>query len=134
MKAGREHTVPLSDRAVQILEALPGVGELVFPGAREGRPLSDMAMTQLLRGMNGNGYRVHGFRSTFRDWAGDHTNFDREVIEHALAHKLPDKVEASYRRSSALEKRRRLMDAWAQYCYAGIAAEGAAVIPMGKRA
>jgi integrase len=103
---------PLSACAVAILKGLPRVGELVFPGWREGRPLSDMAMTQLLRGMDANGYKVHGFRSTFRDWAGDLTNFDREVIEHALAHKLPDRVEAAYRRSSALNKRRKLMDAW----------------------
>ena len=133
MKAGREHTVPLSDRAVAILRDLPHVGDLVFPGAREGRPLSDMAMTQLLRGMDANGYRVHGFRSSFRDWAGDLTSFDREVIEHALAHKLPDKVEASYRRSSALNKRRKLMDAWASYCE-GLPVEGAMVTPIGKRA
>ena len=70
MEAGREHTVPLSARSLEILE-LPRLGDLVFPGAREGRPLSDMAMTELLRGTNSNGYRVHGFRSSFRDWAGD---------------------------------------------------------------
>lgn len=116
MKAGREHTVPLSDRAVAILKNLPRCGGYVFPGAREGRPLSDMTLTEMLRGMNGNGYKVHGFRSTFRDWAGDCTAYDREVIEHALAHKLPDKVEAAYRRSSALNKRRKLMEAWAAYC------------------
>ena len=134
MKAGKEHVVPLSARALEILQSLPHVGDLVFPGAREGRPLSDMAMTQLLRGADGNGYRVHGFRSTFRDWAGDRTNFDRETIEHALAHKLPDKVEAAYRRSSAIEKRRRLMDAWAGYCATVPAEAGAAVVPIGKRA
>lgn len=134
MKAGREHTVPLSDRTLEILQSLPRVGELVFPGAREGRPLSDMAMTQLLRGMDGNGFRVHGFRSSFRDWAGDRTAFDREVIEHALAHKLPDKVEASYRRSSAIEKRRRLMDAWAGYCTTPpVGAGGDVVVPLGKQ-
>jgi integrase len=134
MKAGREHTVPLSARAVQILKHLPRGGELVFPGAREGRPLSDMAMTQLLRGMDGNGFKVHGFRSTFRDWAGDRTAFDREVIEHALAHKLPNKVEAAYRRSSALEKRRRLMEAWADYCAAAPEEASGGGVPVGKRA
>ena len=77
-----------------------------------------MAMLELLRGMNGDGLTVHGFRSTFRDWAGDRTNFAREVIEHALAHRIKDKAEASYRRSAALEKRRKLMEAWAQYCSA----------------
>jgi integrase len=100
MKAGREHTVPLSKRAVALLKALPRIGEFVFPGAREGKPLSDMALMQLLRGMDANGYKVHGFRSAFRDWAGDLGNFDREVIEHALAHGLPDKVEAAYRRGT----------------------------------
>jgi len=73
-------------------------------------------MLELLRGLRGNGLTVHGFRSTFRDWAGDQTNFAREVIETALAHRLKDKAEATYRRSDALEKRRRLMQAWARYC------------------
>ena len=75
-----------------------------------------MAMLELLRGMRDDGATVHGFRSTFRDWAGDNTNFAREVIEHALAHRIKDKAEASYRRSAALEKRRQLMEAWARYC------------------
>ena len=89
----------------------------VFPGAVEGKPLSDMALMQLLRGMDGNGFTVHGFRSTFRDWAGDDTSrFERETIEHALAHQLPDKVEAAYRRGTALKKRTLLMQAWANYC------------------
>ena len=76
------------------------------PGAKAKAPLSNMAMLELLRGMRVNGLTVHGFRSTFRDWAGDRTSFAREVIEHALAHKIKDKAEASYRRSAALEKRR----------------------------
>ena len=75
-------------------------------------------MLEMLRGMRGYSLTVHGFRSTFRDWAGDRTNFAREVIEHALAHRIKDKAEASYRRSAALEKRRKLMEAWAQYCSA----------------
>jgi integrase len=119
MKAGKEHEVPLSKRAVAILKALPRErGGYVFPGARAKAPLSNMAMLELLRGMKGDGLTVHGFRSTFRDWAGDRTNFAREVIEHALAHRIKDKAEASYRRSAALEKRRKLMEAWAQYCSA----------------
>ena len=73
------------------LKALPRIGDYVFPGAVEGKPLSDMALMQLLRGMDANGYKVHGFRSTFRDWAGDLDHFERETIEHALAHQLPDK-------------------------------------------
>jgi integrase len=129
MKADREHTVPLSDRAVAILEAMPRCGAYLFPGAREGRPQSDMAMTELLRGMDGNGYRVHGFRSSFRDWAGDMTAVDRETIEHALAHQLPDKTERSYRRASALNKRRLLMESWAAYCEATPIKSGE-VVPM----
>jgi integrase len=117
MKGGKEHQVPLSKRAIAILEDLPRErGGYVFPGARAKAPLSNMAMLELLRGMDGNGSTVHGFRSTFRDWAGDRTNFAREVIEHALAHHIKDKAEASYRRSAALEKRRQLMEAWAKYC------------------
>jgi integrase len=116
MKAGREHEVPLSKRAVEILEALPHAGEFVFTGAIAGQPISNMAMLELLKGMNGGGLTVHGFRSTFRDWAGDRTNYPRDVIEHALAHRIKDKAEASYRRTSALEKRRRLMEEWARYC------------------
>ena len=73
-------------------------------------------MLELLRGMSANGYSVHGFRSSFRDWAGDRTHYAREVIEHALAHQIKDKAEAAYRRSDALEKRRRLMEEWAKYC------------------
>jgi len=131
MKAGKEHEVPLSKRAAAILKALPRErGGYVFPGARAKAPLSNMAMLELLRGMNGNGLTVHGFRSTFRDWAGDRTPFAREVIEHALAHGIKDKAEASYRRSSALEKRRKLMDAWASYCQSP-AAEGKVVALYG---
>ena len=117
MKGGKEHQVPLSKRALAILEDLPRErGGYVFPGARAKSPLSNMAMLELLRGMDGNGFTVHGFRSTFRDWAGDRTNYAREVIEHALAHHIKDKAEASYRRSAALDKRRQLMEAWAKYC------------------
>ena len=115
MKAAKQHEVPLSKPAVALLKALPRIGDYVFPGAVEGKPLSDMALMQLLRGMDANGYKVHGFRSTFRDWAGDLGHFDREVIEHALAHQLPDKVEAAYRRGTALKKRTLLMQAWADY-------------------
>ena len=117
MKAGREHTVPLSKQAVALLEALPRIGDYVFPGAVEGKPLSDMALMQLLRGMDANGFAVHGFRSSFRDWAGETlgTRFEHETIEHALAHQLPDKVEAAYRRGTAINKRALLMQAWADY-------------------
>jgi integrase len=117
MKGGKEHQVPLSTRAIEILESLPRErGGYVFPGAKAKAPLSNMAMLELLRGMDGNDFTVHGFRSTFCDWAGDRTNFARDVIEHALAHRIKDKAEAAYRRSAALEKRRQLMEAWAKYC------------------
>jgi integrase len=117
MKGGKEHQVPLSRRAIAILEDLPRErGGYLFPGARAKASLSNMAMLELLRGMDGNGVTVHGFRSTFRDWAGDRTNFARDVIEHSLAHRIKDKAEAAYRRSAALEKRRQLMEAWAKYC------------------
>ena len=116
MKAGKEHQVPLSKRALALLKSLPREGHYIFPGAKAKAPLSNMAMLELLRGMKVEGLTVHGFRSSFRDWAGDRTNYAREVIEHAMAHQIKDKAEASYRRSDALEKRRRLMQQWADYC------------------
>lgn len=120
MKAGREHRVPLSDPAVLVLEGMQKARERadgwVFPGGRAGRPLSNMAMTALLRRMNRGELTVHGFRSTFRDWAAEATNYPRELPEQALAHTLGDKVEAAYRRSDLFEKRRRLMADWAEFC------------------
>jgi integrase len=118
MKAGREHRVPLSGRAVAILKGLAGSkqGEFVFTGQRPNTPLSGMAMEMMLRRMNVNDATVHGFRSSFRDWAGNVSNFPRELIEMALAHVIGDKAEQAYRRSDALEKRRKLMEAWAAYC------------------
>lgn len=119
MKANRPHRVPLSDRAIEILKSVPREAEspYIFPGARKGKPLSNMAMLELLRGMEGmEGLTVHGFRSTFRDWAAERSNFPREIAEAALAHVLSDKTEAAYQRGDMLEKRRRLMVAWAGYC------------------
>ncbi|MBS1767174.1 MAG: integrase arm-type DNA-binding domain-containing protein [Acidobacteria bacterium] len=120
MKAGKAHTVPLSPRAMEILEAMGEVqeGSHVFLGGREGAPLSNMAMIALLKRMGRSDITVHGFRSTFRDWAGEQTTFPREVIEHALAHQLKDRAEAAYARSTLPEKRRKLMEAWAEYCAA----------------
>ena len=117
MKGGREHRVPLSARALDVLERVKAFsnGELVFPGLN-GKPLSDMSLTAVLRRMGKGELTVHGFRSSFRDWAGDETEFPREVTEAALSHASGDKVEQAYRRSDALEKRRKLMDAWARYC------------------
>lgn len=118
MKSGGEHRVPLSNWAVTILQSMKALAlnEFVFPGARDGRPLSDMTLAKALRTAGGNGFTVHGFRSTFRDWVADETTFQREVAEAALAHSVGDAVERAYRRGDALEKRRKLMTAWAKYC------------------
>jgi integrase len=124
MKAGRPHAVPLSEPAVAVLQRAAEMrmsddpDALVFPGERRGRPLSDMTLTMALRRM-GAGCTAHGFRSSFRDWAAEATNFPREVAEAALAHVLADKVEAAYRRSDLLEKRRKMMGAWATFCTGG---------------
>jgi integrase len=118
MKAGAEHRVPLSGAALAVLNEMRKIRrtELVFEGARAGRPLSHEAMLRVLKAMGRGDLTVHGFRSTFRDWCGDMTNFPREICEAALAHAVGSKVEAAYRRGSALEKRRQLMEAWAKYC------------------
>jgi integrase len=120
MKGGRLHRVPLSNRAVTILEELAATSEseFVFLGAFSGKLLSASAMQGLLRGMKPT-CTVHGFRSSFRDWAGNETPFPRDLIETALAHIVGDETEQAYRRSDALEKRRQLMEAWATYCEPG---------------
>jgi integrase len=117
MKAGREHLVPLSPAATHLLERMAKLrtGELVFSGQSSGRPLSGTALRLLLRRMNVDA-TVHGFRASFRTWAGDKTNFQREVIEKALAHLVGDDTEQSYDRGALFEKRRKLMAAWAEYC------------------
>lgn len=118
MKSGREHRVPLSKPAVAILKQMQAasLNKFVFPGMKADKPLSDMTMQKVLRTLEyDNRATVHGFRSAFRDWAGDRTNFQREVIEAALAHIVGDKAEQAYRRSDALEKRRLLMDAWSSF-------------------
>jgi integrase len=117
-KAGREHRVPLSARAVAILRQLAKIkpGDFVFPGQRGDRPQSDRTMHMALRRMKLDTVTVHGFRSSFRDWAGNETSYPRDLIETALAHVVGDKAEQAYRRSDALEKRRELMEAWANYC------------------
>jgi integrase len=119
MKAGREHRVPLSQRATDILVRLAEQrsGNFVFQGQRRDKPLSNMAM-EMLRRMKIQNATVHGFRSSFRDWAGNETGYPRELIETALAHVIGDRAEQAYRRSDALEKRRKLMEAWASYCTA----------------
>lgn len=110
MKAGKIHRVPLCERAIQILDRMQVIrsNDLIFPGGRSGKTLTDAALSKLAKELGGS-ITVHGFRSTFRDWAGDETSFSREVAEAALAHTVGDKVEAAYRRGDALEKRRALM-------------------------
>ena len=114
MKAKKEHRIPLSNTAVKLLKALPRDGEFVFPSPT-GKQLSNAAMSKLLDRMGRSDITGHGFRSTFRDWAGETTAYPREVIEHALAHQLKDKAEASYARGTLFDKRRRLMDDWAKF-------------------
>jgi integrase len=116
MKAGKEHRVPLSDAALAILAAMPRSGDYVFPGARQGSPLSNMALLMTLRRMGHGDLTAHGFRSTFSDWCAERTAFPAEVREMALAHAVGDKVEAAYRRGNLFDKRRRLADAWAKFC------------------
>ena len=135
MKADKEHRVPLSEEAITLLESIQEYSQpqdFIFPAPRSGEMLSDMSLTTLIKRMheqklkeNGLGYidpkqnrviTTHGFRSTFRDWSADKTNYDRAVCEHVLAHKLPDKVEASYLRGNYLGKRKGLMADWAEYC------------------
>jgi len=124
MKAKREHRVPLTGAALALLEALPRIegNPYVFPGARNARPLSNMALLQLMHGMGyGVGgdrgdYVPHGFRSSFRDWSGEVSSFPRDVAEMALAHVIENKVEAAYRRGDLFTKRRAMMQAWADWC------------------
>lgn len=118
MKAGREHRVPLSARAFAIVKAASKAhsGDFIFAGQMRNKPLSNMAMDMMLRRMKREDVTVHGFRSSFRDWAGNVSTFPREVTETALAHVIGDKAEQAYRRSDALDKRRKLMDAWSAYC------------------
>ena len=119
MKAGKEHRVPLSPAAKAVLSSQreeEGHGGLIFPGAKLGRPLSGMAFEMLLRRMGRGEITTHGFRSSFRDWAGEKTAHAREVAEAALAHTVGDQAERAYRRHDALDKRRSLMDDWARFC------------------
>ncbi len=145
-KTGKFFEIPLPKRAIKILKDIPRErgNDHVFVGAKRGSGLSNAAMAELLKGMHkaraksglppwtdkdtGRLAVPHGFRSSFRDWAGDHTNFPRELIETAMSHKIKDKVEAAYRRTAALEKRRKLMESWSGYC-ASPKPEGK-VVPM----
>jgi integrase len=125
MKAGLEHRVPLTSCVLGFLRQLHDVRPLhndhVFVGTGRGKHLSDMSMTMQLRRMGRKDITVHGFRSTFRDWASEQTSFSHETCEHALAHRISDKAEAAYRRGDQFEKRRKLMEAWSAYCEPQIA-------------
>jgi integrase len=121
-RTGKPHIVPLSPAAVEVFRRAKPLriteSELVFHGSKRGQPLSDMTLLKVLRDLN-EPFTVHGFRSAFRDWVAEQTNFPSEVAEAALAHTIPNKVEAAYKRTDFVEKRRKLMDAWASYCGSG---------------
>lgn len=134
MKAGKEHRIPLSEQAVAILQEVQPLNTKwredapLFPSSAGGK-LSGMAMSMLLRRMDRDAITVHGFRSTFRDWAGESTSFPREVVEHAMAHQLADKAEAAYQRGTLFPKRIKLMAAWAAYCVSPVA-HGVNITPI----
>lgn len=119
MKAKREHVVPLPDSAIRLFERMKHFrrlgSDLVFPGTAKGKPLSDMTLTKALRDM-GLKVTAHGFRSTFRDWVAEQTNWPAELAEAALAHVVADKTVAAYQRGPMLEKRKAMMMAWAEFC------------------
>lgn len=136
MKSGREHRVPLTPPLLAMLEEMKILGgapaDYLFPGARRGRPLSVMAMDMILRRMKVD-ITTHGFRSSFRDWAGEMSPFPRELAEAALAHAVGDQTERAYRRGDALEKRRKMMEAWADYCEPARPANVVTLQRVGKR-
>tara|TARA_R110000850_G_scaffold277140_1_gene423475 strand:- start:15440 stop:16210 length:771 start_codon:yes stop_codon:yes gene_type:complete len=121
MKAGRDHRVPLSTHAKAILTTMEELKlddtNVVFPGVRDHKPLSDMTLTAVLKRMERADITVHGFRSTFRDWAAEVTHYPREMAEMALAHTVSDQVEAAYRRGDMFEKRRKMMADWDAFCH-----------------
>ena len=133
-KGGKEHRVALSERAVELLRKLPTEdgNDFVFLGSRTGTGLSSMAMPQVLQRMGRGDITVHGFRSSFRDWCSETTNFPNHVVEMALAHTIPNAVEAAYRRGDLLAKRRQMAEAWSKYCTSPPPA--GAVLPMRRPA
>jgi integrase len=118
MKAGRAHRIPLAQRSQRILTEMQEIrtSDFVFPGGKQERPLSPMAFLMLLRRLDRSDVTAHGFRSTFRDWAAERTDFPNEVVEMALAHTIGNKVEAAYRRGDLFDKRRQLAESWAAFC------------------
>ncbi len=133
MKGGREHEVPVCSAALAVLDLAAMVKQhdraLIFPGMALDRPMSDMTMSALLRRLGCTGMTVHGFRSGFRDWCGEATSYARELAEAALAHALSDKTEAAYARSTLLERRRPMMEAWGAFLVPG-GQDAARVVPM----
>lgn len=115
MKTKKEFRIALSQQALALLSALPHIDNYVFPGGKVGKPMSANAMLGLLSRMDRNDITVHGFRSTFRDWVGEATDFDTQLAEYALAHRLPDSTERAYARGDQLEKRFKLMDSWGSF-------------------
>jgi integrase len=135
MKGGREHKVPLALEAVALLKTLPREDEIVFVGSQPGAGLNSHAMVRVLRRLARNDLTVHGFRSSFRDWSAERTNFPREVAEQALAHTIGSAVERAYRRTDLFKKRAALMAAWAKYCTTPPITTGEAnVVPIGRNA
>lgn len=138
MKAKKDHVVPLSDDVVEVIKKMKKLrmddksSSFVFPGAKEGKPLSDMSLTKPLRTMGRADLTAHGFRSTFRDWCAELTGYPSELAEMALAHTIKNKVEAAYRRGDLLEKRALLMADWARYCAKPMPA-AAEVLPLKGR-
>jgi integrase len=132
MKAGKEHRVPLSDRAVALLAGLyrESGNEFVFIGSRGGKALSNMSLTAVLRRIGQGNITVHGFRSSFMDWAHEQTGYPKVVIDMALAHTVSDKVEAAYRRGDLVGKRKQLMQQWARYCASASVKRGSKVVPL----
>jgi integrase len=135
MKGRREHRVPLSDAATTVLQAAMKLrvdesADWVFPGGKAGRPLSNMAMAALLRRMDRGDLTVHGFRSTFRDWAGERTSYPTDVAEAALAHVTGNRTQSAYQRGDLFEKRRHLMRAWAEYCSAPPTSASVTMLPQ----
>jgi integrase len=136
MKAHREHRVPLSQRAVAILEDMqrlrPGdeADSFVFPGGKAGKPLSNMAFLMLLRRMGRGDLTAHGFRATFKTWASERTSAQNEIVEAALVHVIGGKVEQAYRRGDLFEKRRRLMQQWATFCISAPVSDAQKIVAL----
>jgi integrase len=131
MKADKDHSVPLTGAAMAVLDKMAESkdGKFIFPGMTAGKPLSNMAMLALLRRMGHGKLTVHGFRSTFRDWAAEQTNFASEICEMALAHTAGDKVKEAYMRTDLIDKRRLLAAQWADYCNT-LPEERGTVVPL----